>query len=923
MKANIGVNSQSKLIHSVVVTSAHVHDSLDPCRWPLILDAPMQTDAGLADVLTLNELIEQFRTHTDAAAIMTLDRSGSVVTYTYSHIAREISRLAAGLTRNGLSDGALIMLWAPNSPEWVIAFFAITAAGNVAIPLDDQISAAGLDAVLRHSRPACVFTTAQHLPMFEACGISASARCILLDDDRTDIRGWRSLCSEEVAGQVPAPGPQDVASLLYTSGTTGPPKAVPLTHANLMSNVRAIVAADIITHADRVLLPLPLHHAYPATVGMLCALGCGAALILPPGISGPELTMAARQAGATVLIGVPRLYAAFMESIEAGIRGSGYGVRRLYPLLLRASIALRRGLGMRVGGFLFRGIHKRVGAGLRILASGGARLEPELAWKLNGLGWEVLTGYGLTETSPVVTFNTPDRKRLDSQGIPLSGVEVDVEKAPGESYGEILVKGPNVFSGYWMDDAATREAFTKDGWFRTGDLGLIDPEGFLHVVGRSKEIIVLADGKNVVPEDIERVYEDSPFIREVAVLERGGALAAIVVPDDEAVRNRGAMSEEALLREEVESAMFTVPSYQRIAEYRLTRWTLPRTQLGKLRRHLLPEIFEKARGAEARTSPAVLRKEDRQLLRSATVGTAWQWLQERYAGRSITLDSSPQLDLGIDSLAWVSVTSELEDKFGIVLGGEALSRVLTVRDLLYAIDAASRDLRVTTRSELQQSRVQRYLENPTLPWRVLRWLLVRSNRIVMRSYFRLRNEGLNRLPSAGAFVITPNHTSYLDPLAIAAALPNRLLSNTCWAGWAGMMHKGPVFRAISRASRVFPVDPDQELGGGVQLGAQALHEGRVLVWFPEGRRSQDGAVLPFRRGIGVLLEESRAKVVPVRIRGSFEAWPPKGKWPRLRPITVVFGWPQTVDSLLAEGRGEDAPARISDALERRVRDLSA
>jgi long-chain acyl-CoA synthetase len=220
----------------------------------------------------------------------------------------------------------------------------------------------------------------------------------------------------------------------------------------------------------------------------------------------------------------------------------------------------------------------------------------------------------------------------------------------------------------------------------------------------------------------------------------------------------------------------------------------------------------------------------------------------------------------------------------------------------------------TTRPKVNGTRPQQFLEKPSLPLRALRWLLFRFNRMLMRSVFQLCVKGIDRLPVDGPFVITPNHVSYLDPLAIAAALPVRLMQNTCWAGWAGKMHKGPVSRAVSRSMRIFPVDPDHDLGSSIQLGAQALDDGRILVWFPEGGRSPNGVTREFRHGIGVLLENSRAVVVPAWIEGSFQAWPRSRKWPRPRRITVVFGEPKTVDSLLGEGPREADASQISDAL---------
>ncbi|HEX6259280.1 MAG TPA: AMP-binding protein, partial [Woeseiaceae bacterium] len=560
------------------------------------MDTPAEIDDRL-EFSTIGDLVGHWKQRGSDAAVIAVGSTGTMAVQSYASLSREVVRLAHGLMGAGLRDKALILLWAPNSPEWIVAYFGIVAAGKIVIPLDDQMSSEQLPGVVRNSTPDCVFTTAGHVEAIRRAGLSEDVRCFLLDVDETVPGSWTRAAVADGPVSVPATDAGQVAVLLYTSGTTGTPKGVPLTHANLMSNVRALVAADIIDRTDRVLLPLPLHHAYPATVGMLSVLACGGTIVLPSGVSGPELTTAANRAGATILIGVPRLYQVLADSIETGVGSSGVVARILYPLLLATATFLHRILGIRIGGILFRRIHKRIGGRLRLLVSGGARLEPQLASKLEGLGWLVLTGYGLTETSPVVSFNTPSHRRLDSQGRPVSGVEIRLDKGIDEPYGEILITGANVFSGYWMDDTATREAFTEAGWFRTNDLGFVDPEGYLHVMGRKTEVIVLSDGKKISPEGLERLYEASPFIREAALLAHDGTLAAILVPDEEALRGRGAISAKSLLRDELERELQSLPSYQRVAEFRLARQSLPRTRLGKLKRHLLPEIFAKASAA--------------------------------------------------------------------------------------------------------------------------------------------------------------------------------------------------------------------------------------------------------------------------------------------------------------------------------------
>lgn len=867
------------------------------------------------DILdNLDDLIAAFPERGARPAIVTFAADGEASSVSYAALHEDLSRFAHGLGQM-TRDGACVLLWAPNSAAWITAYLGIVAAGGVVIPLDDQAGAEGLRVVLAQNALGTVVTVTAHLEVLREAGISEDEPILLLDADN-DKRNWRRIMSGCRVARRTAVDDRCVAVLLYTSGTTGTPKGVPLTHQNLMSNVRGLLGAGIVRRSDRVLLPLPLHHAYPATVGMLTVLARGATIVLPSGITGPELAAAANRAAATILVGVPRLYEALLESISAAVHARSSAVRTWFGFMVHVAGAIRRLIGVNIGPFVFRSLHRRVGGSLRMLASGGARLDPDIARRLEALGWLVLTGYGLTETSPVVSFNVPETRRLETQGRALKGVELRVDEPSGEGRGEIQVRGLNVFSGYWRNTGATERAFTRDGWFRTGDAGFLDPDGFLHVLGRQSDVIVLSDGKKISPEALERRYEQSPYIREVALLAPEGSLLALVVPDEDAVRGRGTMSEQSLLRDELDTVSSALPSWQRISGYRLLRQNLPRTRLGKLRRHLLPALYATSLTSSTESKIAVPDDDDRRLLQSAHAAPVWRWLNERYAG--VTLDSSPQLDLGIDSLGWVSLTTEMEQRFGVSPGSEKLSRVVTVRDLLLAVDDSARGEPKQTGTDVRTAESARYLEVPGPAWRFLASLIMAGVRMLMAGPYRLRVVGRNNLPSGGPFLITPNHCSYLDPLVVAAALPPSLRRRTCWAGWAGKMHKNPVWRTVSRSLRVFPVNPDQDIGGAIRLGAKALAAGDLLVWFPEGRRSPDGRLHRFRPGIGVLLEQMPVPVVPVFIEGTSRAWPPRRRWPRFRPLTVTFGPARSPEWLRDNGDGEDVPVRISDGLARTV-----
>ena len=510
---------------------------------------------------------------------------------------------------------------------------------------------------------------------------------------------------------------------------------------------------------------------------------------------------------------------------------------------------------------------------------------------------------------------------MDPKGALSRGVEVAIRRidraapeeiAPRSEHGEIVVRGPNVFRGYRGNDAATQAAFTTDGWFRTGDLGYIDRAGYLHVVGRSKERIALADGKKVFPEELEKIYSASPVIREVAILEHRGRLAALVVPNETAILERGALREAALLREAIEDAGARLPPHQRLTGYGVVRSALPRTQLGKLKRHLLAELYTQAIDATPR-EPSALSAEDAAVVASGRAAEVWQWLHARFPDRRLTLDASPQLDLDIDSLEWVTLTLEIEERFGVTLTGDAVSRILTLRDLLHEIVSAPPNQPRASRQQEVNA-----VEPPNLMMRALGAAVFALAWFSMRVFFRLKVAGRPPFDSDIPMLIAPNHTSYLDPPAIAAAMPWRRLRKTYWAGWVGVLYAGPFTRFISRACQVLPVDPDRDLAAAIETARGLLRSGYSIVWFPEGRRSPTGELGSFLRGVGRVVLHSGADVVPAAIGGTFDAWPKHRLLPRFRRVTVTFGEPLR----FSEHESDDsAVMRITEDIQAAVRGL--
>jgi long-chain acyl-CoA synthetase len=852
---------------------------------------------------TLAALVASLPARGDRSAVVAFTHGGKAA-LSYARLAEAITSTARGLRARGVGRGDRVALLGPNSAEWIVAYFGIVSAGAAAVPLDPQGTSEGTAALLAHAAPKAVITTpAQREALRQLVG--SGVRFWLFDTGADE--SVAALGGGE-QGELPPIGKEDLASLLFTSGTTGTPKAVPLTHGNFAANVTELGAAHIIDEDDRVLLPLPLHHTYPFTAGLLTALATGATLILPAGISGPEILEACRSGRPTALLAVPRLCTAIWDSVGAGVKARGPIAASVFAALLTASIAARRHTKLRAGRWLFRAVHERFGGALELIGCGGAKLPGQLAWDLEGLGFRVLTGYGLTETSPVLTFNSPRHSKIGSEGRPLPGVELRIADQASDTPGEIIARGPSVFAGYWQDSAASAAAFTADGWFRTGDLGRIEADGYLHVTGRSKELIVLADGKKFFPDLVEKEYAPSALLREVGVFERGGVLAAVVVPDEDEIRRRGALREAASVRDEIEDVAARLPPYQRITSYRIVREALPRTQLGKLRRHLLPALFDGAGKAQA-SEPAPLSDEDGALLATRLGGEVWRWLRERYPESRLTLDTSPQLELSVDSLGWLALTIEIERQFRVELRAERLAHILTLRDLLREIESGAREGPAPPRPATAP------FAKPGPVLRATGALLLALTRVIVRAALRPAVTGVDRLPP-GATLITPNHASYLDPAVIAAVLPWRRLRRTYWAGWVGVMHTSPLRRFVSRAAQVFPVDPERDLAAAVRTARELLDQGYDVVWFPEGRRSPTGELQSFEGGVGVLAQGAAAAVVPAAIDGTFAAWPKHRRWPRPAKVRVAFGTPVDI-------AGARQPAEIRTSIESAVRKLAA
>jgi long-chain acyl-CoA synthetase len=840
-------------------------------------------------------------------------REDGVVTWGSEALAEKALSLARGLREHGVDKGSAVALWAPNSPVWIAAALGVLAAGGMLVPIDDLADSEQLEAALNSSGARLIFTTARH---FEASGAILRARdatAICIDEDpRSGLDGmaWQALTSKQ-AEALPVPVHNEPAMLSWTSGTTGSPKAFILTHRNIATNVEALQKMGVAGPRDRALLPLPLHHAYPFVVGMLTTLSLGTTIALPGGTTGSALMRALREANVTTIVGVPRLYEALWAAIEVRLKGYHLMLRPVFGALLKATIFVQQSSGTRLGRFLFAPIRHALAPRLRLLVSGGARLKKETEEQLEALGWTVLSGYGLAETASLFTGNRPNDRRLGSAGRPLADGEIRVARPDDQGIGEIELHGSSITKGYLNNPEANQAAFTADRWFRTGDLGFTDPDGFLFITGRTKEVLVLGGGKKVIPEDLERIYGAAPEISEIAVLEDRGTLVALVRPDAVKLRQQGATNLRDGVRVILGEQAQHLPSYERLSGFALTDQPLPRTRLGKYRRFLLPMLYAQAAAGAGRHTLHALTPGDAQLLRDPTADAVWTLLRQRYPNQALDLDINLSLDLNLDSFAWMELTILLQDRLGIHLLDADIAEIETIRDLLR--------LSIERRTGVRPLRH----EEPAIALDIARWLaptatlltasgflLYALNRLLMRGLFRLRCTGVESLPETGPFVITPNHVSYLDGFAIAAALPWHRLQHVYWAGGLMRLFSSPLSRLFSRAVHLFPVD-SRHPGAALEIATRVLSTGNVQIWFPEGWRSPDGSLQRFLPGIGQLLLRSGAPAVPAYIAGTFDTLPRSRRIPKFHRITVSFGRPEPVASCVQRGSAEPTKSGLS------------
>ncbi|MBN1878520.1 AMP-binding protein [bacterium] len=787
----------------------------------------------------------------DKPAIISADKPVS-----YSELAGAILSFAKSLQDY---NPLRVVICAENRPEWIYAFYAIWHCEATVVPVDFKSNASDIAYILKDCSPDAIICSHQTRETIEkAISLSGFGIPIILMED-VPVSGS--------SDQRPCenPGNRDrIALIVYTSGTTGSPKGVMLSIGNILANTDGVSRdVKVYNSNDNILVLLPLHHIFPLLGTVVINMYAGSTAVFSPSLQPADIMKTLQAHKITMIIGVPRLYEAFRKGIQAKIEAS---------MVPRVLFRIARRLDKQaISRLVFGTVQRGFGGAVRYMVSGGSRLDPETAIFFRTLGFEVLEGYGMTEAAPMITFTRPGGFIAGSAGQALPVTQIEIRQ------GEITASGPNIMKGYYNRPGETSDIL-RDGWLYTGDLGYLDDSGHLFITGRKKEIIVLSNGKNINPVEIEVVLEAmDPMIEEAAICLVEDRLHALIRPAPAMSNDNDSVSLHHLIRTRIIDVYNREATPHKIIHgLSIVNTELPRTSMGKLRRFMLENYVQAPPAKPLEPGCDLPESEEQTVIRNYL---------SALVGRDVLPGDHLESSLGMDSLDKVTFQVFLKKTFGIELDQTELANLPSIGALSTLVRERKTQIDI---AEVNWADVFKETTHVKLPrsWVTSR-LLKLIAKLFLKCYFRLSAENVDSLPD-GPFIIAPNHQSYIDGLFVAVFLKNRHFSKTYFYAKAKHL-KNWLLRFIADRHNVIIMDINKDVQASLQKLASVLKQGRNIMIFPEGTRSRDGQIGDFRKTFAILSRELSVPVVPVTIIGAREALPPGARFPRpFRRVSVIF-----------------------------------
>jgi len=627
--------------------------------------------------------------------------------------------------------------------------------------------------------------------------------------------------------------------------------------------------------SDGVLSVLPMHHTFEFSAGFLTPFSNGTQITYLNELSGEELSRAIENNHVTGMVGVPALWEMLHRRIKTRMRERGDWFADLADNVIEFNAWVRDNTPFNLGPIIFFPIHQGMGGRMRYLISGGSALSEKVQKDLHGLGFTVLEGYGLTESSPVLTVTRPENKLIrGSVGKPLPGVEVKIDNPDENGVGEVLARGQNVMLGYYNNEAAT-ETVLQDRWLKTGDLGKLDDDGNLYIVGRSKDVIIDSNGKNIYPDEIEDHYGKSAFIKELSIVglpdEDGGEkIAALVVPDYEHDISLSRAETNKKIENSFREVSAGLPFFKRVKILHLTPFELPRTATRKVKR---PEVVEMLQNLEAKS------KNKTRITADSKGDDTALWIRKIVASVSnrplsdIALEDK-LADLGFDSLMFVELQGAVEDAGGRVPSPDTLNEVQSVRELLTAVQRVDKSKKLADEPKTIEKKDEEEIHVPSIIRRVGNTLVDFAQDKLYDTVLQTKIEGESNVPPHTNFIVAPNHSSHLDTGLVKKALGKDVAEQTVAVAAADYWFDTKYKRAyMNNFTTLVPIERTGSLRQSLRHVTRILEEGYNALIFPEGGRQLSGEIAEFKPIIGYLALNQKIGILPIYLWGTYEAFP--------------------------------------------------
>ncbi len=815
------------------------------------------------------------KNHLDKAAIITRD-----LTISYRELGDRVSQYSQLIANRDIKK---VAIFSENRIEWTYAFFAAWENGCIVVPIDFLAALDDVAYIINDCQPEIIFTSASNK--------ESLTKAVEKLQYQPEIHVIDEIELPSVANAEIWDGPSDLektALIIYTSGTTGSPKGVMLSFNNLEANIVAVTKEVEIYNPDRqVLALLPLHHIFPLIGSMVVPLHIGATMVMSPSMQSSDLLETLKKNQIVIMIGVPRLYELLYKGLSAKINSS-FVAKTMFAVI-------RRFHNKKLSRKIFKKVHDGFGGHLEVMVAGGAALNKEVGQFFKDLGFEILEGFGMTEAAPMITFTRPGKLLIGSPGQALPRMQIEIRD------GEIVAKGPNVMQGYYNRPEETAEVI-KDGWLHTGDLGYINKKGYLFITGRKKEIIVLSNGKNINPVELEyKLEKASDCIREAAVFIKNEQLHALILPNFQILSERGIKEPESYFRNEVFPPFNQeLSSYKRVMQFTLIRDELPRTRLGKLQRFKLAVLAEK---------PKKSQKKAEQLDMPEYLAV------KSFLESQVDIDIAPnqhiEFDIALDSLGKISLIDYIDRTFGVKIEEKQLITFPSIKHMSEYIRDKKQWIREETAnwSDALKEKVDVKLPKTWFTQNILKNIF----KGLFKVYFRIKVSGEKEMPN-GPFIIAPNHQSFFDGLFVAAFIKRKVMHNTYF--YAKRKHVNNRFlRFLANTNNVIVMDVDKDLMESIQKLAEVLKQGKNIIIFPEGTRTTTGEIGEFKKTFAILSTELNVPVIPVAIDGAFNALPQGSKFPKFGTrISISFLPPISPEGHTADTMAEAVQKEVAAKL---------